>query len=312
MLDPLLRFSNQSAGVTGSGNEAIALQDRYILVDDVRTRYRMSGTRGPAILLIHGLGASLEAWIRNLGPLGDKFRVYAPDLVWFGRSDKPARPVTGESFTRFITGFMDALGLERAVLVGNSMGGMVACKTALDFPERVSGLALVSSAGFGRELGWWLRLRTLPVMGRPVRMSRRTARWAASWIAHDPNVITDDLLDLTIELGARPDNSSAYHRVLCSGADWRGLKPLVLREIRDAVHALRVPVLIIWGKQDRVIPVAHAQVAHREIAGSELHIMDPCGHAPMLERPEEFNALIGKFVGERVEHAGEPRSEFNS
>ncbi len=279
-------------------------EDRYVQVGDIRTRYRSSGDKGPGIILIHGLGSSLESWMRNLHFLGGRSRVFAPDVVWFGQSDKPRDEVTGDFFVRFITRVMDAIGLQRAVLVGNSMGGMIACKTALDHTERVSGLVLVDSAGFGRELAWWLRLRTLfKPARRKIKVSRWAARWVAAWIAYDWRTIGDEFIDQVVSREVEPEAVEAYARVLRFGADWRGLKPLAVQEIRDAAHKIRVPTLIIWGKQDRVIPVAHAEVARQRIPSATLHIIDRCGHAPMLEKPDEFNRLVDDFVHANIRDA---------
>src|SRR5438093_8197548 len=115
---------------------AASTNDRYVRVAEVRTRYRAAGERGPALVLLHGLGASLESWQYNIAPLAQRHRVFAPDVVWFGKTDKPARPVTMDYFAEFTCNFMDAVGVRRAVLIGNSLGGMIATKTALNYPSR--------------------------------------------------------------------------------------------------------------------------------------------------------------------------------
>ncbi len=280
------------------------LEDRYVRVGDVRTRYRAAGEAGHPLILIHGLGASLEAWMYNLQPLARHHRVFALDLVWFGKSDKPARQVTGEYFADFIIGFMDAVGIRQATLVGNSMGGMIAVKTALQYPDRVTGLVLANSAGFGQELAWWLRLRTLFSFPELVRPPLSVARYAARHLVYDPRTLTDDLIQAVLDLEVQPGSLEAARRVLKYGVNWRGLRPDALHEIRDAARALRVPTLIVWGKQDRVIPVAHAEIARRHIPDAQLHVFDQCGHAPMIEKADQFNELVARFVREKVIQSG--------
>lgn len=273
--------------------------DQYVQVGEVRTRYRTAGDGDPPLLLIHGLGVALESWQRNLEVLARQHRVFALDVVWFGKSDKPAREVTSDYFAEFIAGFMDAVGVRRAVLVGNSMGGMIAVKTALQYPDRVAGLVLVASAGFGPELAWWLRLRT--VLAIPIlRPSARTFRYALRQLVYDPRVVTDEMLQVYVEMANQPGGWAAYSRVLKSGANWQGLKPAVLNEIRDKAHAIRVPTLVIWGQQDRVVPVAHAEIARQRIPNARVHIFDRCGHAPMIEKADEFNTLVSGFVKGQV------------
>ncbi len=271
------------------------MRDYYVQVGEVRTRYRTAGEGDPPLLLIHGLGVTLESWQCNMSALARQHRVFALDVVWFGKSDKPAGEVTGDYFAEFIAGFMDAVGIQRAVLVGNSMGGMIAVKTALQYPGHVVGLVLVASAGFGPELAWWLRLRTMFAI-QILRPSVRTFRYALRQLFYDPRVVSDELLQVYVEMANQPGGREAYGRVLKSGVDWRGVKPAVLKEIRDKAHAIRVPTLIIWGRQDRVVPVAHAQIARQRIPNARVHIFDRCGHAPMIEKADEFNAVVAGFL----------------
>ncbi len=276
------------------------MEEKYININDWRIRYTTAGDSGPAIILLHGLGASLESWHLNVDPLGEQYRVFAPDIVYFGKSTKPDRPPEHLDFVDFCIGFMDALGLDRAILVGNSMGGAIASKATMLYPDRINGLVLVNSAGYGRDLAWWLRLRSL-VDIRP-RSSAPPPPWltriALRNIFEKPERLSDEMIDLLVSVETDDEGVRASRRVLNIGVDWRGVTPYMLREIRDCADQICVPTLIIWGKQDRVVPYKQAFAARRKIPNARVHLFDRCGHTPQLEIPAQFNALISEFAAE--------------
>jgi 4,5:9,10-diseco-3-hydroxy-5,9,17-trioxoandrosta-1(10),2-diene-4-oate hydrolase len=169
-------------------------------------------------------------------------------------------------------------------------------------PERVTSLVLVNAAGFGPELAWWLRLRSLINMRPNGKPAPWPVRIGLKRIFEDPTRIPADLIERLIEVDLDREGQSAARRVLSIGVDWRGIKPLLLKEIRDAADQIRVPTLIVWGKQDRVVPVKHAAVAHARIPQARLHLFDNCGHTPQLEFPDKFNSLVRDFVRETNGH----------
>lgn len=272
------------------------MKEHYVEVNGWRTRYVCAGDAGPAIILLHGLGASLESWHSNVDALGQGARVFAPDIVYFGKSAKPVKEPQHSDFVDFTLHFMDKFGIDRAVLVGNSMGGAIAAKAAMVHPERVAGLVLVDAAGFGKELAWWLRLRTLV----NIRPSGTPPPWLTNIglraIFDDPARISDELLAMLMQVEQDEESIHTARRVLNIGVDWRGLKPYMLQEIRDAAHHITTPTLIVWGKQDQVVPVRHAFTARKLIPNARLHLFDRCGHTPQLEYPAQFNALVREFV----------------
>lgn len=274
------------------------MKEYYVDVNGWKTRYARAGEQGPAILLLHGLGASLESWYFNVDALGNEFRVFAPDIVYFGKSAKPKRDPQHEDFVDFTRHFMDAFGIDRALLVGNSMGGAIAARAAMQFPDRVAGLMLVNSAGFGKELAWWLRLRTLVDIRPTGTPPPWLARFGLRAIFDDPARISDDVLQVLMGVEQDQESMQTARRVLNIGVDWRGLKPILLQEIRDAAHQITVPTLIVWGKQDKVVPVEHAFTARKKIPNARLHLFERCGHTPQLEYPAQFNALVSEFTRE--------------
>jgi 4,5:9,10-diseco-3-hydroxy-5,9,17-trioxoandrosta-1(10),2-diene-4-oate hydrolase len=281
------------------------MKEEYVQVNGWRTRYVRAGESGPAIILLHGLGASLESWFFTVDALGARARVFAPDIVYFGKSDKPEREPQHSDFVDFTFHFMDTFGLERAILVGNSMGGAIAAKAAMLGPERVSGLVLVNSAGFGKELAWWLRLRTLIDIRPRGTPPPWLARIGLRAIFDDPARLPDDVLEMLIAVEQDAESLTTARRVLNIGVDWRGLKPFLLKEIRDAAHEICVPTLVVWGKQDKVVPVQHAYTARKLIPNARMHLFDNCGHTPQLEYPSQFNALLEGFAHEAWAQSGE-------
>lgn len=274
------------------------MNEQYIQVNGWQTRYVSAGENGSALVLLHGLGASLESWWLNLEGLSKSFRVVAPDIFYFGKSAKPPFVPSHTDFVAFVLGLMDALGIARATLIGNSMGGAIAVRAALDAPERVENLVLVDPAGFGREVVWWLRLRSLFDLRPRGTVPPWMVHYGLSRVFYKPERIPADLVDRIMELNQLPGMVEAYRRVIRVGMDWRGLKPIMLQEIRDCAHQIRVPTLIVWGKQDRVLPVKQLNVARAKIPHARTHIFDECGHAPQMEYPDAFNALVREFLSD--------------
>ena len=272
-------------------------KDHYIKVGNINTRYWALGDQGSPVILIHGLGASAEIWQKNVEALAEQYRVYVPDLVGFGRSDKPDIEYTPFSAARFVYDFMNALNIESASLVGNSLGGGIAVQCALQFPHKVEKLVLVDSAGFGRKVIFPLRLISLPFIGELLtRPSRERVYLYFKLAIYDPALLTEDFIDLYYELHSLPGAQKSMLRVLRSISNIRGGRTKILRTVMVRLNVITAPVLIVWGKQDKVLPVRHAYVANEKILNSKVHILDPCGHMPQFERPEEFNRIVLEFL----------------
>jgi len=273
--------------------------DRYIRVNGGRIRYWVRG-EGPALILVHGLAASVEFWQYNVGPLAAEHRVYALDLLGFGGSDKKIEHLSLEYAASFITDFMDAVGLERASLAGNSLGGLVCAQTAVRSPERVQKLILVDSAGFGGELNLLLRLWSVPLLGDLVfRVYQRAFASLKRWAFHDSSSIDDEWLAAAATVLRTPGVRENALRIARMGVSIRGQRQEMLADLQREVAGMDVPTLIIWGRHDPVVPVAHAYAARDLIPNSEVRIMERCGHTPQVERPEEFNRLVLEFLASR-------------
>ncbi len=238
---------------------------RETIVGGHAVRYYESG-RGPAILLVHGAGATGRLWHRQMGPLSAGFRVIAPDLPGFGGTDFFPEITTVRGYGDFLARFMDALGIGRASVVASSFGGWVACWFASEFPERLDRLVLVSSSGF--------YLQEAPLMTIAELLIELKRYYAYT---HDE---PDELRNATSTITYLSGNGA--------------FKP----DLAERLPMIKAPTLIIWGREDRVVPLAYARLFREGIRGSVLKVMDGAGHLPYVERPAEFNdAVLGFMKG---------------
>jgi pimeloyl-ACP methyl ester carboxylesterase len=264
-----------------------------------------AGQRGDPVLLLHGGGVDSArlSWKLLIKPLAASHRVFAPD--WPGHGESAPLPDAEYSLPRLVdiaAGVMDALGLERASLAGISLGGGVALGFALQRPERVDRLALVDSYGLqrtppGGQLGWvlvnldWLNRLSWKLM----RGNRGLVRWTFRSFMHDAGAVTDDLVDEAMGLLRRPEAGRAWRAIQRHEIMRRGLRTCYM----DRLGELAMPVLIVHGEHDTLVPVACAREAHARIAGSRLRLL-PSGHWPMRERPGEFNRILIEFLSAPV------------
>jgi len=282
--------------------------DRYVEVGGKRIRYWMQG-EGPAVVLLHGLSNSVEFWQYNIASLATRRRVYALDLLGFGKSDKEIGTFSLSYSGSFMAQFMDALGIERATLVGNSLGGAISAQTAVQYPERVERLILVDPAGFGRELSPFLRVWAIPMAGSVVfRLYQRLFPRLKKWVFYKSRSIDDRWLAGATEVLRSPGVRENAIKVVRTGVSLRrGQREELFGDLHGLLAETSVPTLIIWGRNDFVVPLAHAYVAQKLIPNSEVRIIERCGHIPQVERPEEFNRLVLDFLS--ADRGREPSTE---
>jgi pimeloyl-ACP methyl ester carboxylesterase len=273
-------------------------QDCYITVGQINTRYWVEGSRGSPVLLIHGLGGFAETWLLTFGALAAHHRVYAIDLPGHGRSAKQLDwACRATDLARFVKGFMAAVGIECAHLVGHSLGGAVSAHLALMFPEMVDRLVLVSSAGLGRELSVALRLGTVPLLGEILtRPGRAKIAQSVGALINAPEDVKQEAVAIWYEIASQPGSQRGTLRTLRANANPLGQHPSQYGPIVAGLGSITHPTLIIWGRQDAVVPLAHARAAARELPNVRLEILEPCGHVPMLEQPDTFRKLVLEFL----------------
>ena len=278
---------------------------RFREIEGRRIRYIDAG-QGTAVIFLHGLGASMYAWRKNLAPvLAAGFRVVAFDNLGFGSSDKPAHGYTNADYAHLLVTLMDSLRVSDAALVGHSMGGAVAAEAALRSPKRVSALVLIDAAGLGTREPMLFRVARWPVLG-PGLLSFRgrglVERLLKSTYAH-PNKVSDGDVDQYYAPVADRD----YGRAL------RG----VLREFRfDALGgrlgAIAVPTLVLWGEEDRWIPIAAGRAMAAQLPRSAFLSVRHAGHSVQEEAPDEVNHLLIKFLQEGLPRVPENLARLES
>jgi pimeloyl-ACP methyl ester carboxylesterase len=256
---------------------------------------------GPVLLLIHGIAGTLENWQAVIEPLARQYTVVAPDLPGHGGSGPGAGDYSLGALATGLRDLLVALGHERATLVGHSLGGGIAMQFAYQFPEITDRLVLVSSGGLGPEVSAILRAAALPgadpfiaataALGNTV--GTRLGRGLAV-VGLRPNADVAEILRGYASLVDR-DRRTAFLATLHGVIGTRGQRV----HAGDRLYlAEGMPVLIIWGERDPIIPVQHAQNAHEAMPGSHLEIFTGVGHLPQLEAPGHFIAVLEQFITE--------------
>jgi pimeloyl-ACP methyl ester carboxylesterase len=278
---------------------AVITQDEYVKVRDINTRFRVEGDAGTAVIMVHGLGGSLENWAANTGALATKHRVYTMDLPGFGRSDKQPRLKSMHELVEFLVDFMEIQHIDRAGIIGHSMGGGLALQLAIQYPQKVEKIVLVDNAGMGREVIFDFKLCSIPLVGELItRPSRKGTVGLWKKIVCEPGVITDELVESTYRLATQPGAMKALLATIRAGINIRGQRADLTRPLMKRLAGITAPTMVIWGKDDRIIPLAHARIAVSKIPNATLHIFDRCGHMPQLEYPEDFNKMTLDFLAE--------------
>lgn len=275
------------------------VKNQFINIGGTKTRYWQVGDQGPSVLLLHGIACSVLEWERNIAALAAHHRVFAVDLLGFGLTDKPSNENYCVSrLAQFSLDFLTAHNISRAHFAGNSMGGSIALECARVAPERVASLVLVDPAGIDRR-GTLLefRLATLPFLGealtRPNRLGTRML-WRKA-VADPTSIVTDELVNTKTQLANMPGADAAFLKTLRSFVDFIGFRPAHVNALHAALPHINTPTLVIWGRDDKFVTVAHAELLQRMLPNVQVQVWDRCGHVPQIEYPERFNRTVMEF-----------------
>jgi len=272
-------------------------ESQFVEINGLSVHVRTLGQGEPVFVLLHGFGASLYSWLPVMDALGQMGRVIAYDRPAFGLTERPLaweglNPYGPEAQVALVTGLLDHFGVQQAILVGHSAGGTVAMQVALAHPERVAALILVDPAVYAGGLPQWLRpllstpqMRRLgPLLARQIQ-ARGPETLELAW--HDPARLSA----ATVELYQRPLQAENWDRAL-----WEftlASRPLDLAERLDE---LTLPVLVITGDDDRIVPTADSLRLAGELPGAELAVISEAGHVPHEEQPEAFMDAVRAFL----------------
>ena len=295
-----------------SERDPITPHDRkHVLLHGRDLAYRDLQGTGDPVLLIHGIGSSLDTWADIPDQLSAQgVRVIAVDLPGHGESSKGPGDYSLGSFACTLRDLLDHLGIDRVHLVGHSLGGGVAMQFAYQFPQRIASMLLESSGGLGEEAFTGLRAAALPGSELAIRwaINQRTLT-AASWLGDKlgrvgitPHALSPRALETVSWLG-EPDRRAAFLATLRSVVSPAGQRVSAL----DKLHLMESSrVLIVWGDRDPMIPMTHGQRAHTLLEGSRFVVFPGAGHEPHLHDPDRFVALVADHISRSSEPASPP------
>lgn len=248
-------------------------------------RYLESGNSDKTIILLHGLGASAERWLQVIPYLAKQYRVIAPDIVGFGLSDKPTLDYTIKFFSNFLDGFINHVSVSRPVsMMGSSLGGRISIDYAIQNAHNVEKMILVSPAGINEEPTAALNSYIQAV----IHPTPEDARKAFLMMAGNNRKVEQDVISDFVNRMLLPNSKLSFMSSLL------GLKKSILTQ--ETLGKISSPTLIIWGKDDKVIPIENAIVFSKSIKNSKYVAMEKCGHTPFVDEPELFSKLVLQFL----------------
>lgn len=271
---------------------------KYLELHGDRVAYHDVGD-GPAVLLIHGMAGSSSTWRELIPRLSRNYRVIAPDLIGHGASDKPRGDYSLGAFAVLLRDLLDQLGIGRATVIGQSLGGGIAMQFSYQHRDYCERVVLIGSGGLGPDLSWTLRVLSAPgaelvlpiVTPQPVLNAGNAVKnWLSSVGVKSPRA--SEMWSAYTSL-SDPSTRHAFLRTLRSVVDYRGQAVSALNRLYLSAE---LPALLIWGDADTIIPVAHGHAAHEALPGSRLEILSGVGHFPHVEAPDEVVAMIDEFI----------------
>lgn len=316
-LSALLGCLSVLAGMAGTLISANAAQaqlpplprERVVQVLGQHIHYYEEG-KGDDVILLHGLGASAEIWAASIPALSAHYHVVVPDQIGFGKSDKPLIEYKIQTWVEFLDGFMQAVGIHKATVVGNSLGGWIAVDFARQHPDKVTHLILADSAGWRpidmpapiaaslnnpTEAGirqiletMFYERRAMPVNLNPGSLEE--TRKLLEFIVSNKQLVTDQMVEQEFERHLRIGDGYTVQRFIAGSIAEDQFE-------NEKLKGLSMPTLIIWGKDDHLFSLEQAHSFNNAISGSKLVTIDQCGHVPELEKAEDFDKAVLEFLG---------------
>lgn len=259
--------------------------EKNVTVFGAKIRYLEAGDAAkPTVILLHGLGAQAESWALTIPALTANYHVIAPDQIGFGKSDKPFLKYRVATYADFLDKFMSELKIEKAHLVGNSMGGWVATLFAIKYPNKVNKLVLADSAGIVPANADVNQIYQLNNSTRDEIRANLKLIFASPILQNNEALVDQFFTQRVIANDGNTINAI--------------IESIIRKEdfLNDELGKVTKPTLIIWGKQDGLLPVSDAAIFNTGIKGSQLLIFDNCGHVPQFEKATDFNKAVLEFL----------------
>lgn len=266
-------------------------ETKYIVIDSINIAYIEAG-RGKPLLFLHGVGSDLSQWENNYPYFLERYRVLGIDLPGFGKSDKPQLEYSFEFYANTIIKFLDKLCIGKINLVGHSFGGHLTLYLAIHFPERLSKIIIVDSAGiqqFTDEQKKYILMqyninKLINVTAEELRFGLKLS--FVKWL---------DVYEETVQRRIALSKSAEYRQY--AFAVHKCIRAMLRQNVKNELYKIQLPVLIIWGEKDSLVPVIFGQEAHQLIQNSKLKVIPDSGHFPMIEKAKEFNQSVSNFIG---------------
>jgi pimeloyl-ACP methyl ester carboxylesterase len=261
------------------------LQTKFAEVWGHKIRYLEEGSSEKTIILIHGLGGSSERWLKVIPRLSAKYRVIAPDMIGFGYSDKPSEDYTVEFFSKFLSAFINNIGPKSTILIGTSLGGQIAAHYA-STSKTIEKMVLVAPSGIMKSPTPAIDAYMMAALYPNHTSAREAFAMMSSSGAVDEFTVSD-----FVKRMSTPNAKLAFISSVL------GIKN---SNIEESLRKIMVPTLLVWGKQDRVIPIKHAGQFVSSIKDCTFLELDGCGHLPHVESPDRFSESVLEFLGSRL------------
>jgi pimeloyl-ACP methyl ester carboxylesterase len=260
------------------------MQEEFTLVEGNKIRYLKAGSSKKKLVLIHGLGASAERWEFVIPKFSKHYTVLVPDLIGFGYSDKPNADYTTEFFTKFLSSFLQTLGLEKITMIGSSLGGQIVVEYVFNNQKTIDKLVLVSPAGTMKQ--------STPALDAYIMAAlypdNEIAKNAFAMMTGQNKDVSEHIVENFVQRMKLPNAKFAFMSTLL------GLKHAP--EITTRLEVITAPTLVVWGDLDPVIPVKYAEEFVKKIRDCRFYQMKNCGHTPYVEEPDEFSKLVLDFL----------------
>ena len=270
----------------------MTVKEHYVTVDGNKIRYLEEGSNGSHVVLIHGLGSQAERWQQVIPHLSKNHRIIAPDLIGFGRSDKPQVDYTPKYFVKFIFDFLEHLGIDKTIMIGSSLGGQIVAESAAASENNIiQKIILVSPTGTMRTTNPTLDAYIMAGL-YPQHDLIKTAYQKMAGKQKDVDESTIERFRTGM---SQPNAKMSFLSSIISFKHWPA--------ITERLQLISIPTLLIWGSDDTMIPINYANEYVSNLKDCKFVVMEGCGHRPHVEDPENFSQIMLKFLGNKMQIA---------